>query len=131
MKLFSDPALKSGVGVICLNCKKSNTSSRRKRARRQAPINKQAKVSSSRKSCRKCGTYLFENGNWSPSKKKKYDYICNTCNKKPSSKSKIAKGSKPNCPRCGKIMIERTNRSNGSKFYGCSNFPICRGTRSK
>jgi predicted RNA-binding Zn-ribbon protein involved in translation (DUF1610 family) len=117
--------------VICQNCKKSNVTSGRKRVRRKAPTKKQSKVSSSRKSCRKCGTYLFENGNWSPSKVKKYDYICNTCNKKSSSVSKSSKKTNPNCPRCGKIMIVKTNRSDGSKFYGCPSFPSCRGTRPK
>lgn len=33
------------------------------------------------------------------------------------------------CPRCGSKMIERTNRKNGQKFYGCSRYPKCRGTR--
>jgi hypothetical protein len=34
------------------------------------------------------------------------------------------------CPRCGSTMFLRTNRSSGSKFYGCSRFPRCKGTRS-
>ena len=31
------------------------------------------------------------------------------------------------CPRCGSIMILRSGRY--GKFYGCSKFPYCRGTR--
>lgn len=33
------------------------------------------------------------------------------------------------CPRCGKAMVERSNRKTGQKFWGCSDFPICRGVR--
>lgn len=34
------------------------------------------------------------------------------------------------CPECGGPMKERTNRSTGEIFLGCSDFPKCRGTRS-
>jgi restriction system protein len=37
----------------------------------------------------------------------------------------------PNCPRCGGAMIKRQARqgaSVGSAFWGCANFPRCRGT---
>ena len=34
------------------------------------------------------------------------------------------------CPRCmGGHLVRRINKSNGSRFYGCSNFPDCRYTR--
>lgn len=33
------------------------------------------------------------------------------------------------CPRCGHDLVERTNRSTGDKFLGCSRFPQCKGTR--
>lgn len=36
------------------------------------------------------------------------------------------------CPNCGSMMIPRTaksGRNRGGKFYGCSRFPRCRGTR--
>ena len=33
------------------------------------------------------------------------------------------------CPRCGADMQVRTNRSNGDRFWGCSEFPDCRGTQ--
>ncbi len=33
------------------------------------------------------------------------------------------------CPRCGDPMIRRTNRSTGEQFWGCSDFPDCRGAR--
>ena len=32
------------------------------------------------------------------------------------------------CPKCGKTMVKRYGRY--GSFYGCSNFPYCRGTRS-
>lgn len=35
----------------------------------------------------------------------------------------------PACPKCGKPMVERTNRTTGQKFWGCSAFPVCRGVR--
>lgn len=35
----------------------------------------------------------------------------------------------PACPKCGKSMVERTNRTSGQKFWGCSAFPHCRGLR--
>lgn len=35
----------------------------------------------------------------------------------------------PSCPKCGAEMRERTRRSDGAKFYGCSTFPRCKGTR--
>lgn len=36
------------------------------------------------------------------------------------------KESRP-CPRCGSPTVERTNRSTGVHFLGCSQFPRCRG----
>lgn len=35
----------------------------------------------------------------------------------------------PSCPRCGKSMVERSNKRTGEVFWGCSAFPVCRGTR--
>lgn len=39
----------------------------------------------------------------------------------------------PHCPRCGAQMVRRTarrGRNPGSRFWGCSRFPKCRGTRN-
>jgi hypothetical protein len=39
----------------------------------------------------------------------------------------------PLCPRCGRSMVERTARRGrhaGSRFFGCSGYPACRGTRT-
>lgn len=33
----------------------------------------------------------------------------------------------PSCPACGARMVLRTRRSDGDKFWGCPQFPICRG----
>lgn len=33
------------------------------------------------------------------------------------------------CPKCGSPMQERYNKSSGEMFYGCTQFPDCRGTR--
>ena len=38
----------------------------------------------------------------------------------------------PACPLCGKLMVLRTARQgkqSGSRFWGCSGYPECRGTR--
>jgi len=40
--------------------------------------------------------------------------------------------SPPACPRCGSAMVERVARRGpqaGGHFWGCSDFPACRGTR--
>jgi four helix bundle suffix protein len=39
----------------------------------------------------------------------------------------------PACPACGKLMVLRTARQgkqSGSRFWGCSAYPDCRGTRA-
>lgn len=39
----------------------------------------------------------------------------------------------PSCPACGGNMVERTAKKGsrpGSRFWGCSNYPHCHGTRS-
>lgn len=35
----------------------------------------------------------------------------------------------PRCPLCGAAMRERRRRSDGRRFFGCSTYPSCRGTR--
>lgn len=38
----------------------------------------------------------------------------------------------PICPRCASAMVRRTAKSGahaGSQFWGCTQFPVCRGTR--
>lgn len=35
----------------------------------------------------------------------------------------------PSCPKCGTRMNKRTKRKTGDTFWGCANFPKCRGTR--
>ena len=32
------------------------------------------------------------------------------------------------CPHCGGPMISRKNGATGQRFWGCKNFPVCRGT---
>lgn len=42
-------------------------------------------------------------------------------------------GSTTNCPQCGSRMIRRTARKgarSGRQFWGCSRYPVCRGTRN-
>lgn len=33
------------------------------------------------------------------------------------------------CPECNGPMLLRTNRNDGNKFWGCTKYPNCRGTR--
>ena len=35
----------------------------------------------------------------------------------------------PYCPDCGIKMVLRTRRSDDAKFWGCPDYPECRGTR--
>jgi hypothetical protein len=36
----------------------------------------------------------------------------------------------PTCPKCGASMVRRTRQSDGGAFWGCSNYPKCRGIRT-
>ena len=39
----------------------------------------------------------------------------------------------PGCPKCGSAMVKRKARqgaSAGQQFWGCSQYPACRGTRA-
>lgn len=40
-----------------------------------------------------------------------------------------ASTSDPVCPKCAAPMMLRTNKKNGDRFWGCTRFPACRGTR--
>ena len=33
------------------------------------------------------------------------------------------------CPNCSGPMVSRKNSKDGSKFWGCQNFPKCKGNR--
>jgi ssDNA-binding Zn-finger/Zn-ribbon topoisomerase 1 len=33
------------------------------------------------------------------------------------------------CPECGELMVSRANKTTGQRFWGCSNYPACKGTR--
>ena len=33
------------------------------------------------------------------------------------------------CPDCGGKMTSRVNRQTGQRFWGCNQFPKCKGTR--
>ncbi|WP_333681817.1 restriction endonuclease [Dyella sp.] len=35
----------------------------------------------------------------------------------------------PSCPKCGANMIKRLNRQTKDHFWGCAEYPACRGTR--
>jgi restriction system protein len=38
-------------------------------------------------------------------------------------------GQAPVCPRCGATMTLRTSRKDAGRFWGCTRYPECRGTR--
>lgn len=33
------------------------------------------------------------------------------------------------CPECGSKMVTKKNKNDGRRFWGCPNFPKCKGTR--
>lgn len=33
------------------------------------------------------------------------------------------------CPKCGQKMVSRLNKKNQQRFWGCSQYPKCDGTR--
>ena len=33
------------------------------------------------------------------------------------------------CPECGGAMVSRANKTTGQRFWGCKDYPKCRGTR--
>jgi len=43
--------------------------------------------------------------------------------------SKITSSSSPTCPVCDSNMITRENSRTGQNFWGCVNYPACKGTR--
>jgi superfamily I DNA and/or RNA helicase/very-short-patch-repair endonuclease/predicted RNA-binding Zn-ribbon protein involved in translation (DUF1610 family) len=54
--------------------------------------------------------------------------VCKGMKMKPETLKAAPVLSDENCPRCGKKMILRDGRR--GKFYGCSRFPYCKGTRN-
>ena len=38
-------------------------------------------------------------------------------------------GITPSCPSCLGAMVLRSNRRDGTSFWGCRRYPACRGTR--
>jgi len=40
-----------------------------------------------------------------------------------------AMGKRVKCPRCGGQLVIRENKVNGTEFYGCVDFPLCRGNK--
>jgi restriction system protein len=34
----------------------------------------------------------------------------------------------PTCPNCDKKMLKRANKTSGSEFWGCINYPMCKNT---
>jgi ssDNA-binding Zn-finger/Zn-ribbon topoisomerase 1 len=34
------------------------------------------------------------------------------------------------CPKCGGPMVSRANRKTGQRFWGCRDYPTCKGTRN-
>lgn len=50
----------------------------------------------------------------------------------PAPAATTAAAAAPECPQCGALMVRRTARKGtnaGTRFWGCSDYPSCRGTR--
>ena len=43
---------------------------------------------------------------------------------------KNGNGTSLNCPKCGKRMVKRTNKTEGTPFFGCTGYPKCNHTYS-
>ncbi|CAJ1452585.1 unnamed protein product [Effrenium voratum] len=104
-------------------------------------------ASQQRPSCPKCGGGMVERANRSDGSKFLgcANYFASGCNGTrslpdqtvgPPSLTSFQQPSpaaaSPSCPKCGGGMVERANRSDGSKFLGCANYFAsgCNGTRS-
>lgn len=51
---------------------------------------------------------------------------------KPNSPYSAPSGGQNKCPRCGSAMMLRTarrGRNSGGRFFGCTRYPLCKGTR--
>lgn len=59
----------------------------------------------------------------------KRDKAHHVANLRRGKEAKPATGGPPACPLCGSTMVERSRRSDGGKFWGCSKYPSCRGIR--
>lgn len=80
------------------------------------------------KNCRDCSVELNE-ANWTPSRQKRYDYICSTCNSKHSAgktykrTKRQPKAPKPNqlhtvlAPTGGKVYAKAINLQNRASIY--------------
>lgn len=44
--------------------------------------------------------------------------------------AETASAGPPACPKCDRAMVRRTNRRDGTAFWGCAGYPACRGTRT-
>lgn len=89
------------------------------------------------KQCEKCGELKDKKDFYDASLVSKYGRICKTCKRgntktrrnNSSKKTKKNYSSKeiPNCPKCSSKMVHRSGKY--GEFWGCKNFPRCRGTR--
>lgn len=50
-------------------------------------------------------------------------------NPTPQARAPTAPETTPPCPKCGKEMQLRANRRTNERFWGCTSYPGCRGTR--
>lgn len=133
---FIDNSLKSKISKICSGCRPKRNTKKTNYKRRATTSN-----SDGTKTCRVCNASLVIGQNWTQSRKEKWDYICRYCNSSSPTKRKKTKKVNAtssrktmriqytNCPKCGSSLVLRTNRKTGETFYGCSKFPVCRGTR--
>ena len=61
--------------------------------------------------------------------RQKADHVANLrCNRSVDATVDVTPGATV-CPRCGSVMVQRSRRSDGGQFWGCSKYPSCRGIR--
>jgi flagellar biosynthesis/type III secretory pathway M-ring protein FliF/YscJ len=63
--------------------------------------------------------------------KKISNWIKGKFDKEKTSKENSNPKDTPACPICSSDMIQRHNRKSGQNFWGCSNYPDCKGTRAE
>ena len=79
-----------------------------------------------------CNASYDADDNYAPQAQSAQPYRASeTSSQSASSKQrKKSKTTNLRCPKCGKMLVIRTNRKDGSKFYGCSSYPKCTYTRN-
>ncbi len=115
---FKDLTLKSGIGTVCVQCKILGRSKKRPH-----------RLNTVERLCQKCGETLPIKEFKDNTLKSGYSVHCKKCRSKQVKTNLGTAQSGIRCPSCGSAMVLRARRRDGNKFYGCSRFPRCKGTK--